>query len=477
MHVQKVEGRTFGQHYLARKEECGSVIVPLALIMTVLIGFVGLAVDVGYYFLERSRLQASADAIALACAYKGYCITGSANEPGTPNWAIVEPLQPYESDLFLTVGVPCPGGQSDSECMTVEATKTWPTYFARLLGVTEMSVTAHATSISGTKQPLEFVTPAIYATSPGGAGLTIRTHGPIYVEGDLVSASSSGINGTAASNPWWGLDSAIYVDGDVVSAGPVAGALNLDDSANIRDSSSYETPPFPFPDLPSTPPDFCNYWPTPCESLPGNLRCTSSGEVVQIPSGNYGTFTLNIPASSPACTYQMSGVYTARENFRITNNGTDVRVEGSEVLIVTGSGVVRMEAKAPGSVIQLGAKSGSDPYAGVLVWDVGGGWRGVSSDGESSILDLRGAYYSPNNALTLQREGSNAKSSSRICIGGVIAPSVTIQNTNTTGPSPMVFSTKPNDLCEFSFGGGSLPSTGGQDSGALPSSTPVRLIR
>ena len=47
----------------------GQAIVLVALILTVLFGFVGLAIDGGRGYLDRRHMQASADAAALAAAY------------------------------------------------------------------------------------------------------------------------------------------------------------------------------------------------------------------------------------------------------------------------------------------------------------------------------------------------------------------------------------------------------------------------
>jgi len=51
-----------------RRAQRGQAIVLVALVLTVLFGFVGLAVDGGRAYLDRRHLQGSVDAAALAAA-------------------------------------------------------------------------------------------------------------------------------------------------------------------------------------------------------------------------------------------------------------------------------------------------------------------------------------------------------------------------------------------------------------------------
>lgn len=49
-------------------KQSGSILILVALMMFVLIGFMGLAVDVGFMTLQKTRLQGTADAETLASA-------------------------------------------------------------------------------------------------------------------------------------------------------------------------------------------------------------------------------------------------------------------------------------------------------------------------------------------------------------------------------------------------------------------------
>src|SRR5438874_11228261 len=54
---------------MRRGAQRGQAIVLVAMILTVLFGFVGLAMDGGRGYLDRRHVQASVDAAALAAAY------------------------------------------------------------------------------------------------------------------------------------------------------------------------------------------------------------------------------------------------------------------------------------------------------------------------------------------------------------------------------------------------------------------------
>jgi len=67
------------------RDESGAVALTFALMLTVLCGFVALALDIGHIYMVRSELQRTADAGALAGAMGLVPYTGTSNNQ-TPNW-------------------------------------------------------------------------------------------------------------------------------------------------------------------------------------------------------------------------------------------------------------------------------------------------------------------------------------------------------------------------------------------------------
>src|SRR5256885_728622 len=97
------------------KEERGQTLVVVALVITMLFGFAGLALDVAWYGLNLVRMQRAADAAALA---------GVVYLPGNPSGAFTaalaaalygqcpdEGLEPRERGRVLDVLQPCPNTQ------------------------------------------------------------------------------------------------------------------------------------------------------------------------------------------------------------------------------------------------------------------------------------------------------------------------------------------------------------------------------
>src|SRR5437016_4138624 len=63
------------------KEESGYIIVTVAVLLIVLLGFTALAVDIGAMFAARTQSQRAADAAALAGAYTFIQSASTADQP------------------------------------------------------------------------------------------------------------------------------------------------------------------------------------------------------------------------------------------------------------------------------------------------------------------------------------------------------------------------------------------------------------
>jgi len=92
------------------RDEGGQVVVIVALMFVVLLGFSALAIDVGRYYAERRYIQDAADAAALACA-RAYSLGGNT----TTAWAAAEEiLTDYNlanDPLGITVSIPAQGSE------------------------------------------------------------------------------------------------------------------------------------------------------------------------------------------------------------------------------------------------------------------------------------------------------------------------------------------------------------------------------
>ncbi|HZG85515.1 pilus assembly protein TadG-related protein [Paenibacillus sp.] len=118
------------------RNENGNVAVLMALSMTMLIGFVALAVDGGLALLERSRLQRAADAAALA---------GVLELPERPEQATEHARNAAALNGVAASAINV-AFSDDRRDITVTARRTVPFYFAPVLGVNGASMSAEATA-------------------------------------------------------------------------------------------------------------------------------------------------------------------------------------------------------------------------------------------------------------------------------------------------------------------------------------------
>src|SRR2546430_6492127 len=112
------------------KEERGQTVVVVALVITILFGFAGLALDVAWYGLSLVRIQRAADAAALA---------GVVYLPGNPSGAVsAAQNETAKNGLANGVnGVTVTAARQGPNSAILGVTVTAPirTFFARLFGV------------------------------------------------------------------------------------------------------------------------------------------------------------------------------------------------------------------------------------------------------------------------------------------------------------------------------------------------------
>src|SRR5438552_6442610 len=128
------------------RDDRGQTLVVVALLLTMLLGFVGLAVDVAWYELNLIRMQRAADAAALA---------GVVYLPGNPtaanNAALAEATQNGYTNGAGGVSVVSQPDPINNKMLGVTIQATVQTYFARIFG---------SPTIRGSRKALaEFVLP------------------------------------------------------------------------------------------------------------------------------------------------------------------------------------------------------------------------------------------------------------------------------------------------------------------------------
>jgi hypothetical protein len=132
------------QFYLSRRSEDGQILLMTALSLVCLLGFAGLAIDVGLWLHTRTKLQADADAMALAGAQElpsSTDVNTKAREWGTKNGV------PSSEVLTIVVNnTSCRSTPPAQDYVTVRLERTQTTFLGSVLGITNATMRACATA-------------------------------------------------------------------------------------------------------------------------------------------------------------------------------------------------------------------------------------------------------------------------------------------------------------------------------------------
>lgn len=137
------------RHSRIARDERGAVVVMTALFMTVLLAFAALVVDVGYLYLEKSKLRAAVDAAALA---------GVQELPGSPTAAQTTAKAYAAMNGAAQDGVTVEI-LNGSRGLRVSAAKDVNLFFARIFGADHIRVSASAAAEIGTVSGMRGLAP------------------------------------------------------------------------------------------------------------------------------------------------------------------------------------------------------------------------------------------------------------------------------------------------------------------------------
>ena len=152
----------FARHKLSRfrASERGATAIIVALMMTAIVGMVGFVIDIGHVMYVQRQLQAATDSAALAGAHDINCCTtgGSAVTVANSYSAIAggknamgggvtaTMLSGYPSlKCLASTGVSCTGSDS-ANAIVVKQQAVVPMWFAQILGISNMTITATSTA-------------------------------------------------------------------------------------------------------------------------------------------------------------------------------------------------------------------------------------------------------------------------------------------------------------------------------------------
>lgn len=161
----------------------GSIAIIFAVMMVVFISFLGLALDFGYAYLQKTRLQQVADAEALACAI---------NPPTNPCPSVASDQYPALNPYGFTISIQNPGNNSlcltstQGNCVKATAQTPWVNFFLSLSG--NLSTSAIAGRIA---LPSCMITTSYFSSN--GTNRVSLNNCAASIGGTLSASGQSGI--------------------------------------------------------------------------------------------------------------------------------------------------------------------------------------------------------------------------------------------------------------------------------------------
>ena len=366
-----------------RFRERGAITVLLALLLVVMLGFVGLALDMGYVFVIKNELQNAADAGALKCAEANSVTPGSCTT-GTDTSKL------NEYNVTLTVPVTCPQ-TTQSNCVQATTTNTWNTFFIQLFGIN--SLTRTATAIAGTGQQSSG---CLLGLATSGTTVQLSPSGTLnlscLVESNSTNNKSVTIGGGGTITSTSGITTSGKIQG---STSGFSGSI-LTNQASTTD---------PYASL--TPPTYGS-----CQNITTNL----CGQTLN--PATYCTLDINPPGG---CTTTLtSGTYVVTSGLLNIHGAGGSTINGSGVTFYLPNGSTMNSA--PAASVNLSAPT-SGPLANILFWQPAANTQNAQLNGSGNISQTyKGVFYAPSGQFTLNT------STQQVTIGAIIANSIVINN-------------------------------------------------
>ncbi len=382
------------RHHLAISsliaDDRGWIIVYATFAMIVMLGFIGVVVDLGYGAVKHRLAQNAADGAALAAAEK--ILLGGDQASATTSAQLVAQKNGYAaSTLTLTFLDSAQNPTSDAGLtyyVRAAISSTYPTLFLRSLGIPTATVSATAASgVGGGASPC-----GLCVLNPSASGaLSANGNGTVRVSGSGIVVNST--SPTAAVT----IGNAVIVD-------PWIGVVGWYSQAKSGEFNPLPTRINPIPDpLASIPtPVFTNY-------LARNSITVTNNQSATAQPGIYDT----ISASSKGTVTLQPGEYIITG--KVVTQGNGVIVGNGVMLYFTCGTWPTPAACSPNQSGGFLSLAGNGAW--MLTGETSGKWKGVTvfydrrnkapmtitGNGKET---LTGTIYGKSSALTLQGNGA-----------------------------------------------------------------------
>ena len=386
------------------KSQKGQALVFTAFGLLILMGIMGLAIDMGHLRSVKRDMQTAADAAAIAAA--GEIDYGDWNNAGL-NASSKNGYANGANGVTVTITHPPATGDphaGNNFYVQASVAQSVPTYFAKIFGIPTISMTTKSEAAEGGG------TNCIFALNPSGTGLSVVALAAINSACGIV-VESSGSNAItcallAAINA-----SSIGVVGNVgtflCTINPTPVKIKVPNPADpLATWAAANTP--------SSPPGSCGTS-TATPYFGSNSRVTVSGATTYL--FHPGTYCGGINFAFGGKATFLPGLYILKS---VNNAGATLNPAGLSVDLgttITGNGVTFYNLGPGGAITFLFSSftSGgvnlvaptSGAYEGVLFWQPSGNTNAAQIIGTSSFnTTLEGSYYFPTATVNFAFSGS-----------------------------------------------------------------------
>lgn len=361
----------------------GVIIVMFALMLPVLLGAIGLAVEVGFWFQSKRGLQSAADAAAIAAAYTMW---DGGIESGAYDDAVREANRNWDGDDFTVatfdddIMPPTSGAYTaDSSAIEVELTASSPLMIIDyLMSTSAITINARAVAALGTKSEA-----CVLTLKSTGTAMTVSSD--VNLAGCSVAVNSSD-------------DAALKTSGtgdltteciSVVGGASEVGGSSINTTCTESGTGAHATSD-PYADL-TMPAD---YVPGDCDY--NNFSTGSDGQTI-----NPGNYCNGLTIQNTGVTMSSGEYFIYKGQFKV-NAGAGVTGDGVTIFM-TGTGAQYADVQINGGAsVTLTAQTTSaaygDTYAGILFFQDPDTPTAGSNDqtfNGGTTLDLTGALYFP----------------------------------------------------------------------------------
>ncbi len=367
-----------------RPAERGFVLITTVLSLVVLAAFLGLAVDVGYVQLVKTRMQTAADAAALGGAQEMKANGSSAVVTAARGDAALNGFTDGRNGVAVTVNNPPTSGyyQSDSTAVEVIIAQSVPAFFLELAGTSSTNVRARAVARQ------ESGTSCLYMLDPSSSGTLSASGGAtVQVNCGVVDNSS---NSRAVT----------------LSGGARIAATSVSIVGNYSVSGGASISPAPTTGV-TADGDPLSYLPTPSVGA-----CTQTN--LSVSGGNTktldpGVYCNGLRLSGGAVVTLNPGVYIMEGGGLSVSGGARLSGTGVMFYLTAGSGYGYGAVNLSGGTTVILAAPTTDSYAGILFYQdrsISSGTASSFSGGTGAVL--QGAVYFPTTSLTYSGGSTSA---------------------------------------------------------------------